>query len=330
VHIVVLVTGAAGFIGYHVARRLAERGETVVGIDNLNDYYDVELKRRRLEELAAFANFEFRRVELADPDGLPTALAGKRVGRVIHLAAQANVRYALENPRAYVASNVAGHLNVLEFCRHADGLEKLVYASSSSVYGTANEAPFREDDVTDRPSSLYAATKKADEMMSGVYSGLFGLPQIGLRFFSVYGPWGRPDMAYWLFAEAILAGRPIKAFAEGHMQRDFTYIDDAVTGVLAAADAPAAEGSHRIYNLGNSRPVAVIDMIAILERLLGRKATVELLPAQPGEAPFTCADVSAIHADLGFAPDTPLEEGLARFVDWFRWYRREAERTIRP
>jgi UDP-glucuronate 4-epimerase len=319
---VVLVTGAAGFIGYHVSRRLAERGEHVVGVDNMNDYYDTELKRRRLAQLATFPSFEFQRVDLADRKALPAALAGKKVRRVIHLASQANVRYAIENPHAYVDSNIAGHLNVLEFCRHAGGVESLVYASSSSVYGTGNEPPFRESAVTDRPNSLYAATKKAQEMMSGVYAETFGIAQVGLRFFSVYGPWGRPDMAYWLFTEAILQGRPIRLFNRGNMSRDFTYIDDVAHGVLAIADAPPAAGAkaHRVYNLGNSRPVPLMEMIAILEKLLGRKAELDLMPAQPGEVPITSADVSAIEADFGFRPDTPLERGLSRFVDWYRRY----------
>ncbi|MDQ3559439.1 MAG: NAD-dependent epimerase/dehydratase family protein, partial [Pseudomonadota bacterium] len=264
---VVLVTGAAGFIGYHVARRLAERGERVIGVDNLNSYYDVELKRRRLAELKRFPRFEFRRVELGEKNALAVALSGEPVRRVIHLAAQANVRYAAQNPHAYIESNVAGHLNVLEFCRYADSLERLVYASSSSVYGGGAAIPFAESDVTDRPASLYAATKKADEMMSAVYADLYGVPQTGLRFFSVYGPWGRPDMAYWLFTDAILGGRPIKVFGNGEMERDFTYVDDVVSGVLAAADAPLdGRGAvHKIYNIGNSRPVRLLDMIRVLE-----------------------------------------------------------------
>jgi UDP-glucuronate 4-epimerase len=319
-----LVTGAAGFIGYHVARRLAASGERVIGVDNLNDYYDTELKRRRLAELGRFPGFEFRRVELADRKGLGEALANEPIRRAFHFAAQANVRYALENPHAYIDSNVAGHLNVLEHFRHAGALETLVYASSSSVYGSSNPTPFREDAITDRPSSLYAATKKSQEMMSAVYAELFGIRQIGLRFFSVYGPWGRPDMAYWLFTDAILAGRPIRLFNRGEMRRDFTYVDDVVSGVIAAAESAVAAGEgllHRVYNIGNSRPVLLLDMVAILERILDRKAEVELLPAQPSEAPTTYADVSAISADFGFRPDTPLEEGLRRFVDWFKAYR---------
>ena len=316
----VVVTGAAGFIGYHVARRLAGRGARVIGVDNLNDFYDTELKRRRLAELAGLPGFQFRRVELSDRRALADALAGERVRRVIHLAAQANVRYGLENPHAYIESNVAGHLNVLEFCRHADGLESLVYASSSSVYGGGSKIPFREDGVTDRPNSLYAATKKSQEMMSAVYADIFGIPQTGLRFFSVYGPWGRPDMAYWLFTDAILKGRPVRLFNRGDMSRDFTYIDDVVTGVIAASDAAGEKPGHRIYNIGNSRPVVLLDMVRILERLLGEEARLELLPPQPGEVPATYADISAIEAALGFRPATSLEEGLHHFVDWFRAY----------
>jgi UDP-glucuronate 4-epimerase len=317
-----LVTGAAGFIGYHVARRFADRGERVIGVDNLNDYYSVELKRRRLAQLASFPSFQFRRVELADRKALAEVLGGETVRRVIHLAAQANVRYAIENPHAYVDSNVAGHLNVLEYCRHSGGVETLVYASSSSVYGTGNEAPFREDGTTDRPNSLYAATKKSQEMMSSVYAELFGIRQIGLRFFSAYGPWGRPDMAYWLFTDAILAGRPIKVFGGGKMSRDFTYIDDVVTGVIAAVDAAAGSGErlHRIYNIGNSSPMLLLDMIGILEGLLGRKARIDFMPAPPGDVPATYADISAIESDFGFRPTVSLEEGLRRFVDWFRRY----------
>jgi UDP-glucuronate 4-epimerase len=318
----ILVTGAAGFIGYHVARRLAERGERVIGVDNLNEFYGKDLKRRRLTQLSTFPAFEFKRLDISDRAAVAAALKGESIRRVFHLAAQANVRYALENPYAYIDSNVVGHLNLLEHFRHAGGVEMLVYASSSSVYGADNEVPFREDATTDHPTSLYAATKKSQEMMSEVYAGLFGIPQVGLRFFSVYGPWGRPDMAYWLFTEAILAGRPIKVFNNGDMQRDFTYIDDIVAGVLASADAPTGHGhpAHRVYNIGNGRPVALLDMIGILERLLDRKAELDLLPAQPGEMLVTAADVSAIQSDLGFRPDTPLENGLTKFVDWYRRY----------
>lgn len=318
---VALVTGAAGFIGYHVARRLADRGERVIGIDNLNDYYDTELKRRRLAQLAGFKSFEFRRVDLCDLGALTEALKGESFRRIIHLAAQANVRYALENPHAYIDANVTGHLNILEYCRYVGGPENVVYASSSSVYGSENVPPFAESAVTDQPNSLYAVTKKTQEMMSAVYADLFGIPQIGLRFFSVYGPWGRPDMAYWLFTDAILKDRPIRVFNNGDMSRDFTYIDDVVSGVLAAADSPpTGPNPHRIYNIGNSSPVQLMEMIGTLERILGRKALLDLLPAQPGDVPITYADTSSLQADFGFRPTTPLHEGLKRFVDWFRRY----------
>ena len=316
----ILVTGAAGFIGYHVARRLAARGERVIGLDSLSEFYGTELKRRRLLQLSTFPSFEFRQVDLADRAALAAALKGESVRLAIHLAAQANVRYALENPHAYVDSNVVDHLNLLEHFRQAGGIELLLYASSSSVYGVDNPVPFHEEARTDRPTSLYAATKKSQEMMSEVYAGLFGIPQIGLRFFSVYGPWGRPDMAYWLFTEAILAGRPIRVFNNGDMRRDFTYIDDVVAGLLAIADAPLGGPPHRIYNIGNSAPVLLLDMIAVLERAIGRKAELELLPMQPGEVPITYADVSAIQRDFGYRPNTPLEEGLPKFVEWFRRY----------
>jgi UDP-glucuronate 4-epimerase len=318
---VVLVTGAAGFIGYHVARRLAERGERVIGVDNLNAFYDTELKRRRLAQLSTFPSFSFRRVELADQGALAEAMSGEQVRRIIHLAAQANVRYAFENPHVYIESNIAGHLNLLEFCRRSGGVESVVYASSSSVYGTANEAPFREDSASDHPNSLYAATKKSQEMMSEVYAQMFGIPQIGLRFFSVYGPWGRPDMAYWLFTDAMLKNRPLRVFGGGEMSRDFTYIDDVVSGVLKASDAPPRQDAlHRVYNIGSSRPVRLLDMIAILERLTGRKAELDLMPPQPGDVPVTYADVSRAERELGFRPSVKLEEGLRRFVDWFRRY----------
>ena len=318
----ILVTGAAGFIGYHVSRKLAERGERVIGVDNLNDFYNPELKRRRLVQLSTFPNFKFQRVELGQKDALAEALGGEAIRVIVHLAAQANVRYALENPHAYVDSNVAGHLCVLEYCRHSGGIEKLVYASSSSVYGVGNPLPFRENAATDLPTSLYAATKKSQEMMSEVYADIFGLPQVGLRFFSVYGPWGRPDMAYWLFTEAIFKGRPIRVFNHGEMHRDFTYIDDVVTGLLSVVDTPPGpdDGTHRIYNVGSSRPVALMDMIALLERIIGKRTTIEKMPIQPGEMPITYADITAMEADYGFQPRTTLAEGLQRFVGWFRRY----------
>ena len=318
----ILVTGAAGFIGYHVARRLAERGGQVVGVDNLTDFYGTELKRRRLVQLSTYPNFKFYRLDLSEKNALLDTLRNEPVDIVIHLAAQANVRYAIENPHAYVNSNVAGHLNVLEYCRNARGITNLVYASSSSVYGARNPIPFREGGETDRPTSLYAATKKSQEMMSQVYADIFGVPQIGLRFFSVYGPWGRPDMAYWLFTEAIVRNKPIRVFNNGDMHRDFTYIDDVVAGVLAVADAPtgAAGALHRIYNVGSSRPVALMEMIRILQEILKKRAIVEMLPMQPGEMTVTYADISAIAEDFGFNPRTSLEDGLKRFVEWYRRY----------
>jgi UDP-glucuronate 4-epimerase len=319
----ILVTGAAGFIGYHVARKLAERGENIVGVDNLNDFYAPELKRRRLVQLSTFPNFRFVRVELGQKGALNEALGeSAEFDVVIHLAAQANVRYGLENPHAYIDSNVSGHLNVLEYCRRVGVARKLVYASSSSVYGVDSHIPFRESGVTEHPTSFYAATKKAQEMMSEVYAGTFGIPQAGLRFFSVYGPWGRPDMAYWLFTEAILKGKPIRVFNRGEMHRDFTYVDDVVAGVLAVVDAPLPEGeaSHRVYNIGSNRPVALMDMIALLEKIIGRRTVIEMVPGQPGELPVTYADISAMEEEFGYQPRVPLEEGLQRFVTWFRRY----------
>ncbi len=318
----VLVTGVAGFIGYHVARRLAERGEKVLGVDNINEFYGKELKRRRLVQLSTFPGFTFREVELTDRAALAEAIQGESIRSIVHLAAQANVRYALENPHAYVDSNVVAHLNILEICRHVVAPENIVYASSSSVYGRGGDVPFREDSGTDHPTSIYAATKKSQELMSEVYANLFEIPLIGLRFFSVYGPWGRPDMAYWLFTEAILKGRPIRVFNHGDMQRDFTYIDDAVTGVVAANDSPAGSERplHRIYNIGNSQPVQLMDMIGILEELLGRRAEIEMLPLQPGEMTVTYADISLAEAELGYRPRMTIDEGLRRFVDWYRRY----------
>ena len=319
-----LVTGAAGFIGMHVARRLLERGEKVVGIDRLDDYYSVALKRARLAELERHRGFAFHRLDLADMDALRDALVGERVRRIVHLAAQPGVRYSLENPQTYVSANVAGHVNVLEYARHADGLEGMVYASSSSVYGGNTKLPFSEDDAVDTPVSLYAATKRADELMAHTYAHLFRVPQTGLRFFTVYGPWGRPDMAVWSFAEAILEGRPIRVFNHGDMMRDFTYVDDIVSGVLAVADAPPADDGappHRLYNIGHNRPERLGDMIALLEDALGRKATRILEPMQPGDVPATYADIDRIRTDHGFAPTTPLKEGIPKFVEWFAAYR---------
>ncbi len=319
-----LVTGAAGFIGSHVALALLERGESVAAIDNLNDYYSVQLKRDRLARLTDHPGFSFIEGDIAEMADLQAAVALAKPRRVIHLAAQAGVRYSLTNPEAYIRSNLVGHANVLELCRHLDGLDHLVYASSSSVYGGNKKLPFSEEDRVDHPVSLYAATKKSDELLSESYSRLYGLPQTGLRFFTVYGPWGRPDMALWIFTKAILAGEPIPVFNHGDMRRDFTYIDDIVAGLLAVAERPPeAQGEdapHKIYNIGNNTPERLLDMIAVLEESLGRKAEKELLPMQPGDVPATYADITAIQRAVGFAPATPIVVGIPKFVAWYRDY----------
>lgn len=311
----VLVTGAAGFIGYHTAEALLARGEQVVGIDDLNAYYDPRLKRARLERLAGRKGFRFVEGDIAEE----TTFAGIACDRIVHLAAQAGVRYSLQNPRAYIRANLMGHLNVLELARGLGAeLKHLVYASSSSVYGGNDKAPFSETDAVEKPVSLYAATKRSDELISYSYSHLYGLAQTGLRFFTVYGPWGRPDMAYWLFTEALLSGKPIDVFAGGVLTRDFTYVDDIVTGILKVLDAPPERGVNRIYNIGNSNPVSVNDFIATLERITGRTASRNELPMQPGDVRATHADASALERDHGFRPSTGLEAGLQRFVDWYR------------
>jgi UDP-glucuronate 4-epimerase len=327
----VLVTGAAGFIGFHVARALLARGESVVGIDNLNPYYDPQLKRDRLAELSASNHFRFLEVDFADHEALEAALTDVAFDRIVHLGAQAGVRYSIENPRAYVSANLAGHLNLLELGRQRR-VGHLVYASSSSVYGGNQSLPFRVEDRVDHPISLYAATKKADELMSETYAHLYRLPLTGLRFFTVYGPWGRPDMAMWIFTKKILRGEPIQLFNQGRMQRDFTYIDDIVWGVLASLDhpppddgLPKAGGSlapHRLYNIGNSKAEPLTEMVALLEAACGRKATIELAPMQPGDVEATYADISAIRTDLGFTPSTPISTGVPRFVHWYRDYHR--------
>jgi UDP-glucuronate 4-epimerase len=327
----ILVTGAAGFIGFHVAKRLMERGEQVVGIDNLNDYYDPKLKRDRIARLVADHGNAFGFVELdfADFEQLSESVASLGFDRIVHLGAQAGVRYSIENPHAYARSNLVGHLNMLEIARHR-GAAHLVYASSSSVYGGNESLPFRVEDRVDQPLSLYAATKKADELMSETYANLYRLPQTGLRFFTVYGPWGRPDMAMWLFVKAMLAGEPIDVFGEGDMRRDFTYIDDIVTGVVAALDNPplddgeekagGSRGPHRLYNIGNNRSEELGRMIELIEQACGRKAERNLLPMQPGDVRDTYADISAIQRDLGFSPSTSIDVGIPRFVEWYRSY----------
>ncbi|PBB34549.1 protein CapI [Mesorhizobium sp. WSM3864] len=316
----ILVTGAAGFIGSHVCERLLARGDAVVGVDCMNAYYDPALKAARLARLSGRHGFSFRQLDIAEPGALAANLEGTLLSGIVHLGAQAGVRYSLENPRAYIHANIAGHLEVLELCRASPEIKHLVYASSSSVYGGNTKVPFVETDRVDNPVSIYAATKKADELISSTYSHLFGLPQTGLRFFTVYGPWGRPDMAAWIFTEAMLSGKPIRVFNHGEMWRDFTYVDDVVEGVIAVLDKPPAAGRerHRIYNIGNSQPVHLGRFIETLEGLLGVKAIREDLPMQPGDVEKTFADTSALERDIGFKPKVPIEEGLAKFVDWYR------------
>jgi UDP-glucuronate 4-epimerase len=321
----VLVTGAAGFIGFHVCRALLQRGERVVGVDNLNDYYSVALKEARLADLKQYRGFVFERVELAERDSVAN-LWGRHVeiDRVIHLAAQAGVRYSLVNPRAYISANVQGHLEVLEGCRRLERLKHIVFASSSSVYGGNTKLPFAIDDSVDTPHSLYAATKRADELMSYCYAHLYRLPTSGLRFFTVYGPWGRPDMAAWLFTEAILSGQPIRVFNHGQMQRDFTYVDDIAAGVIACLDRPPLDTGtappYRVYNLGNHRSEELLRFIAVLEQAIGRKAIVEFAPLQAGDVPATYADITTAEQDLGFKPMTPIDIGVPRFVAWYKGY----------
>lgn len=328
----VLVTGSAGFIGSALALRLLERGDNVVGLDNLNDYYDVNLKKARLERLRPHRGFTDIRASLEDAAALTETFVKHRPERVVNLAAQAGVRYSIQNPRAYIDSNLVGFINILEACRHY-GVEHLVYASSSSVYGANTKMPFSVHDNVDHPVSLYAATKKANELMAHTYSHLYGLPTTGLRFFTVYGPWGRPDMALFLFTRNILAGEPIDVFNYGHHRRDFTYIDDIVEGILRVLDHVAepnpdwssdtpdsatSRAPYRLYNIGSHRPIELMRYIDVLEQCLGRKAIKNLLPMQPGDVPDTYADVDALIRDVGYRPDTPIEEGVARFVAWYR------------
>jgi len=332
----ILVTGAAGFIGSAVAARLLARGDRVLGLDNLNDYYAVSLKESRLRQLTPHANFRFVKMDLADRSGMAELFKAQKFDRVIHLAAQAGVRYSLQNPLAYIDSNVVGFANVLEGCRH-NQVAHLVYASSSSVYGGNTKMPFSEHDSVDHPASLYAATKKANELMAHTYSHLYALPTTGLRFFTVYGPWGRPDMAPMLFTRAILEGRPIDVFNHGQMQRDFTYIDDIVEGVVRALDRIAApnpaydsaqpdpatsHAPYRVFNIGNSSPVPLLDFIGCIEKALGKTADKRLLPMQPGDVAATFASTDALSDWVGFAPSTPLQDGINRFVAWYRDYYR--------
>lgn len=330
----ILVTGAAGFIGYHLSERLLQRGDEVVGVDNLNDYYDVTLKHARLNRLRRHSGFALHAVDIADRIAMPALFASERPQRVVNLAAQAGVRYSITNPHAYIDSNIQGFINILEGCRHFE-VEHLVYASSSSVYGSNTNMPFSIHDNVDHPISLYAATKKANELMAHTYSHLYRLPTTGLRFFTVYGPWGRPDMAPFLFTKAILSGQPIQVFNHGKMRRDFTYIDDIVEGIIrvldrTAAPNPAWTGAEpdpgtssapfRVYNIGNNTPVELLDMIGIVEKCLGREAVKEMLPMQPGDVPATCADIADLEADTGFTPATPIDVGIERFIAWYREY----------
>ncbi len=331
---VTLVTGAAGFIGYHVALRLLDRGESVLGLDNLSDYYDVRLKEARLAQLSPFERFRFVKVDLADRSAVSGIFSDHQIRRVVHLAAQAGVRYSLINPHAYADSNIVGFLNVLEGCRRA-AVDHLVFASSSSVYGGNTRMPFSVDHNVDHPMSLYGASKKANELMAHSYAHLYGLACTGLRFFTVYGPWGRPDMALFLFTKAIFEGKPIDVFNFGKMRRDFTYIDDIVEGVIRVLDKPARPNPdwsgerpdpasswapYRLYNIGNHQPVDLMRFIEVLEKAVGKKAEKQLLPLQPGDVQATYADVDDLSKDLGFHPSTPIETGIPRFVQWYRTY----------
>jgi UDP-glucuronate 4-epimerase len=320
----ILLTGAAGFIGHAVAHRLLARGERVIGVDIVNDYYDPALKEARLATFAGINSFAFERIDIADAAQMAALVRDNKIVRVVHLAAQAGVRHSIENPFAYERSNLAGHLSVIEACRHAEGFEHLVYASSSSVYG---EKPmggegFKEDEPAIDPVSLYAATKRAGELMSQSYAKLYGLPQTGLRFFTVYGPWGRPDMAYFSFTEKILKGEAIEVFGDGKMARDFTYIDDIVDGVIGALDHPPARGEHRLLNIGDSHPVGLMEMIETLEKAIGHEAVKIMRPMQPGDVTATYADVSKLHALMGYKPKVMLAEGLEKFAAWYREYYR--------
>lgn len=330
----ILVTGVAGFIGFHVSQRLLARGDTVIGLDSVNNYYDVRIKENRLALLSKQERFSFNRLDLADRPGMEEVFAREKPERVIHLAAQAGVRYSLTNPHAYIDSNLVGFLHILEGCRHHH-VQHLVYASSSSVYGANTKMPFSIHDNVDHPVSLYAASKKANELMAHTYSHLYNLPTTGLRFFTVYGPWGRPDMALFIFTKAILEGKPIDVYNYGKMRRDFTYIDDIVEGILRVSDhlpqpnpdwtgmnpdPGTSKAPYKVYNIGNNKPVELMYFIEVLENCLGKKAEKNLLPMQPGDVPETCADVEDLMKDVGFRPDTPVTTGIARFVEWYRSY----------
>ncbi|UVT16558.1 MAG: NAD-dependent epimerase [Nitrospira sp.] len=332
----ILVTGAAGFIGFHVATRLLDRGDLVIGLDNINDYYDVRIKEARLAQLKSREGFRFVKLDLANRQGIRDLFTDEPIRRVVHLAAQAGVRYSLVNPHAYTESNIEGFMNILEGCRHSH-IEHLVYASSSSVYGGNTHMPFSIHDNVDHPVSLYAATKKANELMAHCYAHLYRLPCTGLRFFTVYGPWGRPDMALFIFTKAILEGKPIEVFNQGRMQRDFTYVDDIVEGVIRTLDHPAtanpswsgdkpdpgtSSAPARIYNIGNHQPVELLHFIEVLENALEKKAEKRLMPIQPGDVPATYADIDDLTNDIGFKPTTPIEQGIPRFVKWYREFYR--------
>jgi UDP-glucuronate 4-epimerase len=330
----ILVTGAAGFIGFYLAKRLIDSGYSVIGLDNINDYYSVDLKKDRLAQLEGFSNFSFIKMDLADRKAMEELFYSEKFDRVVHLAAQAGVRYSLENPNAYIDSNLVGFANILEGCRH-NPVKHLVFASSSSVYGANKKMPFSVEDFVDNPVSLYAATKKSNELMAHAYSHLYKIPSTGLRFFTVYGPWGRPDMAYFKFTKAILAGEQIDVYNHGNMKRDFTYIDDIIEGVVRVMDKPArpkvkdkdatlelykSSAPFAVYNIGNNKPVELGYFIQALENALGRKAKKNMLPMQPGDVPATYADIDSLTRDVGFKPDTPIEKGLQKFVEWYKEY----------
>ncbi len=312
----IVVTGAAGFIGYHVCMALLERGEEIIGADNINDYYDVSLKEARLSMLKKKKNFSFKKLNITDQEALDNAIP-QDTTKVIHLAAQPGVRYSLENPRAYIDANIIGHFLMLEAVKNLPKFEHLVYASSSSVYGGNTKLPFSLDDRVDQPVSLYAATKRANELISHTYSHLYDMPQTGLRFFTVYGPWGRPDMAYFSFTKAIIEGKPIKVFNHGDMQRDFTYIDDIVDGVISALDNPS---KYRLYNLGNNKSESLLHFISVIENAVGKKAIIDLQPMQPGDVKSTYADITEAQKDLGFSPTILIDEGIPKFVEWYSKY----------